>query len=146
MKEIKINNEVMFPGAKTIKKMKEEVKVMANEKNLKPGEHKLSVEEAKKGGINSGKARRAKKTMKEQLNLLLSLSIKNEKTKDQLKSLGIEEDDMNNQMALIIAQYQKALKGDTQAFNTLRDTSGQQVANKLEIDKVPIIMDDIEEK
>lgn len=33
---------------------------MANEKNLKPGEYKLSQEEAKRGGIASGKARREK--------------------------------------------------------------------------------------
>lgn len=44
---------------------------MANEKNLKPGEYKLSVEEAKKGGINSGIARREKKTMKETLRSML---------------------------------------------------------------------------
>ena len=31
---------------------------MANEQNLRPSEYKLSQEEAKKGGINSGKARR----------------------------------------------------------------------------------------
>lgn len=33
---------------------------MANEQNLKPGEYKLSQEEAKKGGVNSGKTRRRK--------------------------------------------------------------------------------------
>lgn len=33
---------------------------MANEQNLRPSEYKLSLEEAKKGGINSGKARREK--------------------------------------------------------------------------------------
>ena len=33
---------------------------MANEQNLKPSEYKLSQEEAKKGGINSGKTRKRK--------------------------------------------------------------------------------------
>lgn len=36
---------------------------MANEKNLKPSEYKLTQEEAKKGGINSGKSRREKKAV-----------------------------------------------------------------------------------
>ena len=35
---------------------------MPNEQNLKPSEYKLSQDEAKKGGIASGKARREKKT------------------------------------------------------------------------------------
>lgn len=33
---------------------------MANEQNLRPSEYKLSQEEAKKGGINSGKTRKRK--------------------------------------------------------------------------------------
>lgn len=36
---------------------------MANEQNLRPGEYKLSQEEAKRGGQNSAKARREKKTI-----------------------------------------------------------------------------------
>jgi hypothetical protein len=118
---------------------------MANEQNLKPRE--LTSEEAtkmgKRGGVASGKARREKKLMREQLEMLLNLPIKNGKIKDQLQQLGVEDNDMNNQMALIIAMYQKALKGDVQAFNTLRDTSGQQITNKVEIDEVPRIIDDI---
>lgn len=44
---------------------------MANIENLRPGEYKLSQEEAKKGGIASGIARREKKTMKETLKSML---------------------------------------------------------------------------
>lgn len=40
---------------------------MANEHNLRPCEYKLSQEEAKKGGINSGKARRERKTLRDLL-------------------------------------------------------------------------------
>ena len=43
---------------------------MANEQNLRPSEYKLSREEAKKGGQNSGKARREKKTIQ---NILTAL-------------------------------------------------------------------------
>ena len=119
---------------------------MPNLENLKPRE--LTSEEAmelgRKGGIASGKARQQKKLIKDNIELLLGLPIKSGKIKEQLKSLGIEENDMTNQMALVIAMYQKASKGDVQAFNTLRDTIGQGVVNKVAIQEVPQIIDDID--
>lgn len=117
---------------------------MANPENLKPCEYKLSKEEAKKGGINSGKVRREKRMIKDNIELLLSLPIKSGKTKEQLKQLGIDETEMNNQMALVIAMYQKALKGDVQAFNTLRDTLGQKPVEVHEVKEIPKIVDDID--
>ena len=120
---------------------------MANIENLQPsteGGHQLTEEEAKKGGINSGKARREKKLIKDNIELLLSLPIKNNKMKEQLKQLGIEESEMNNQMAMVIAMYQKVLKGDVQAFNTLRDTLGQKPVEVQEVREVPKIVDDID--
>lgn len=67
---------------------------MANEQNLKPGEYKLSVEEAKKGGINSGIARRQKATMRETLKMMLEdIPIdeenKNKLTNRELATLGL---------------------------------------------------------
>ena len=96
-----------------------------------------------KGGKASGEARREKKLIKDNIELLLSLPIKNAKTKEQLKQLGIDDNEMNNQMALVIAMYQKAIKGDVSAFNTLRDTLGQKPVEKTEIAEVPKIVDDI---
>ena len=49
---------------------------MANEKNLIPQAHKLTVEEASKGGQNSVKARREKKTVQKILSDLLESDIK----------------------------------------------------------------------
>ena len=67
---------------------------MANEQNLRPGEYKLSVEEAKKGGIASGEARRKKATMRETLRMMLEdIPIDNENknklTNKQLATLGL---------------------------------------------------------
>lgn len=101
---------------------------MANEQNLKPIVT-LSREEAmrlgKKGGIASGEARRRKKMIKDNIELLLSLPIKSNKIKEQLQALGIEESEMTNQMAMIIGLWNKAVKGDVSAFNSLRDTIGE---------------------
>lgn len=98
---------------------------MANEQNLRPSEYKLSQEEAKKGGINSGISRRRKKLLKDQLDLLLSLDIKNQKSKEMLEKLGISPEDCDNQMLLNVALFNKALKGNVFAYQTIRDTLGE---------------------
>ena len=66
---------------------------MANEQNLRPSEYKLSREEAKKGGINSGKARREKKTIQKILAELLDGQIKDNPQFAKLASkMGVESD------------------------------------------------------
>lgn len=98
---------------------------------------------AKKAGIASGKARRRKKQIKEDIELLLSLPIKNDRLKNQLKALGIEDDELTNQMAMTIAMWQKAIKGDVSAFNSLRDTIGQKPIDVQQVQEVPVIKDDL---
>lgn len=114
--------------------------------NLVPIEH-LSNEEAKKrgsaGGKASAEARRKKKTIKETINLMLSMPIINDKAKKQMKELGYTDEDMINQTALVLAMYKKALNGDVNAFNTLSDRSGEVIKQKIETAEVPIIKDDI---
>lgn len=106
---------------------------MPNIENLKPirdseRARELQEKAAKKQRENIAR----KKSMKEQLNLLFSLPIKSDKIKAQLKELGIEDNEMNNQMALLIAMYQKALKGDVNAFNSLRDSSGNKPVEQIQ--------------
>lgn len=57
---------------------------MANIENLKPCEYKLSREEAKKGGINSGIARREKATMRKTLEMMVEEIAKIEGNDDKL--------------------------------------------------------------
>ena len=66
---------------------------MANEQNLRPSEYKLSQEEAKRGGINSAKARREKKTIQKILAELLDSEIKDSPQFAKLASkMGVESD------------------------------------------------------
>ena len=66
---------------------------MANEQNLRPSEHKFTQEEAKKGGINSAKARREKKTIQKILADLLDSDIKDSPQFAKLASkMGVESD------------------------------------------------------
>jgi predicted nucleotide-binding protein (sugar kinase/HSP70/actin superfamily) len=92
--------------------LESEVSLVANEQNLIPQAHKLTVEEASKGGIASGEARRARKTLKEELIALL------------------EMDDNNQRIS--IALLGRALNGDISAFTTIRDTIGEKPVDKLE--------------
>lgn len=107
--------------------------------------NQMSPEERKelqrKGGINSGKARRERKAMREQAELLLSLPIKKQKTKDKIKELGIKGDDLTNQMALIVSMYHKALSGDVSAASWIRDLVGENPINKINVDgALPVVI------
>lgn len=118
---------------------------MANDKNLIPYRfNKRSANEARengaKGGKKSGEVRRQRKAMKEQMEMLLSLPFKQSKQLDFMKDLGIEEDNLDNQMALIVALYGKALKGDVQAFNTIREVTQDDKTTSQE-DRVQIVND-----
>ena len=125
---------------------------MANEKNLIPIEEVNSrrtreehSKDSKKGGQKSGEVRRKRKAMKEQMEMLLSLPFKSTKQLNFMKDLGIEEDNLDNQMALIVAMYGKALKGDVQAFNTIREVVQDEKTIKDE-DRVQIINDLLNEE
>ena len=111
---------------------------MHGQENLIPLNERTKEEQreiARMGGIASGETRRQKKLMKEQMEYLLSLPVVDEEAKEELENSGIDPDEMNNQMLLIVALYKKALTGDVQAFNTLRDTIGEKPKEAIEISR-----------
>lgn len=84
-------------------------------------------EMTKKGGINSGIARRKKKRLKELCNVILDNKIIEEKAINSLKEKfpELEFEDITYGLVLLLKQYEKAKDGDSKAFELLRDTSGQ---------------------
>lgn len=118
-----------------------------NEQNLIPF-NELTEEEqrklASKGGKASVEARRKKKTMREQAELLLSLANKNPKIEKVMNELGIEKEDQTNQMAMIISMLNKTIsKGDVQAFNSLQATIGEKPVDKIEHSgTIPVVIED----
>lgn len=116
---------------------------MANEQNLIPMNKRTKSEQreyTQKGGRKSGEVRRQRKAMKEQFEMLLTLPFKQVEQLEFIKQLGLNEEQIDNQMALIVAMYGKALQGDVQAFNTIRDVvQDNQMASKE--DRVQIIND-----
>lgn len=97
---------------------------MANEQNLKPFDQLTESEQRairSKGGKASGEARRARKTLREELLALLSQDIK---TKNG--------ESMNTQVAMSSSLIKEALKGNTKAFELVRDTIGEKPVDKVE--------------
>ena len=120
---------------------------MANEQNLRPGEYKLTLEEQKKGGIASGKARRAKKTLREIGDMLGGLDIKSEKNKQILRDAGVCDDDMIEDVAMMFKLKTKASKGDTKAIELLAKIRGQlAVEVKAEVQEFKPLIDLTERK
>lgn len=105
---------------------------MANEKNLVPFDERSEKEArelGQKGGIASGKARRRKKSMKQKMQLLLSLpAADNDQT--ELAAMGVDPDDMDNEMVLVKALFLAAAEGDTRAFDRIQDVLGKSVARE----------------
>ena len=92
-----------------------------------------------KGGIASGEARRKKKAMKEQIELLLSLPLKDKKAIKQLEALGIDTENIDNQMAMVISMWQQSIKGGkgaVEAAKFLRDTAGENPSVKVDVNDV----------
>ena len=95
---------------------------MSNKDNLKPLSSSKAREIGSKGGKASVEARRKRKAMREQMEMLLSLPVKSPKLKKQLEEIGINANEIDNQMALVVSLYQTALKGgknSVNAFNTI---------------------------
>lgn len=119
---------------------------MANEENLIPKDSNQSREEAKKngkkGGLKSGKVRRAKKSLKD-----LFIQLSNTKlTKDNDLAKGknfkaikilyphLTEEEITHQVLLYFGQFKCAVKGgkgSTKAFVNIRDTMGEKPINKI---------------
>jgi hypothetical protein len=73
-------------------------------------------------GIASGKARRERKALNDTLNELFSMPLKDGETNDleQIRSLAaIKGKNITVQEAVVLAQIQKALKGDQRAARLL---------------------------
>lgn len=101
---------------------------MVNKNNLKPIKSKERAREiGKKGGQAFARNVRKRKALKEQMELLLTLPLTDERAKKQFESMGIDADNMDNQMAMVVKTYAQALKGNINAVNTIREIIGERV-------------------
>ena len=101
---------------------------MANEQNLIPNSERTPSElreMARNGGLASGEARRKRKTLKEELLLMLS--------------------EGETQQSVTLALIEKARSGDTKDFEVIRDTIGEKPVDKvMSADVEPSVIAEVE--
>ena len=104
---------------------------MSNIENLIPMS-KRSKNEArelgKKGGIASGKVRKEKRTLKDELEIIMET---------------INKDGITYQELISTALVKEALKGNTKAYEIIRNTLGQKPIEVQQVIDAPIIIDNI---
>lgn len=80
--------------------------------------------DSRKGGIASGASRRRKRSLREAADLYLSLPVTDRERWDQIAAAGVDPEDVDNQMALIVGLSEAAIKGDARAAKVLIDLLG----------------------
>lgn len=101
---------------------------MPNERNLIPFTSEQNREEAKKngalGGVASGVSRRRKRSLKEAADLYLSLPPADKRRWNKISKQGVDPEEIDNQMAMIIGLTERAIKGDSKAAKVIIDLLG----------------------
>lgn len=104
---------------------------MANEKNLQNGAATQfqSGDEAARmgqlGGIASGASRRRKRALKEAADLYLSLPVADKRSWNKLARRGLDPEDIDNQMAMIVGLTEAATQGDARAGRLIVELLGE---------------------
>ena len=103
-----------------------------NEKNLIQNSNRSPNElreNAQKGGKASGETRRRKRDMKQKMKALLELPAA-VNDKEQLQALGVDPDDMDNEMVLVMAMFLGAAGGDVKAFDRVMQLLGKDIGHE----------------
>ena len=78
-------------------------------------------EMGRKGGRESGRVRREKKALNDFVNRMLDLPVTNETVFNELLSMGIAPEDINNRMLVAVALFRRAVAtGDPRAVREIR--------------------------
>ena len=98
-------------------KSKEELAKISEKTRFQTGSEQVEI--ARLGGFASGKAKRARKTIREELEFLLAKQLKNNKGED-----------ISTREAISTAMIGQAIKGNVKAFIAIRDTIGEKPTEK----------------
>ncbi len=109
---------------------------MANEQNLIKNEDLTPSQRRKnasKAGKASAKKRQQNKTFKEIINKFLDGQVSDERLKQQMIDFGFADKEVSNKSCAVFALWKEAIKGNTKAFELLRDTIGEKPQDKVNI-------------
>lgn len=105
--------------------------------NLIPPSQRTSDElreMTRKGGIKSGEVRRAKKSMRQMMEMMLHDVPLPEGWRKALREQGISEDDWNHKAVVTIKLIQKAEEGDVAAYNAICAMVGEKPKDEVAVD------------
>ena len=116
---------------------------MPNENNIISNSDRTPEERreiAAAGGRASGVSRRRKKSLREATDLYLSMPVANRKRWNAIAKEGVDPEDIDNQMAMIIGLTQAAMNGDSKAakviIDLLPESGGKAQADQVEDDPI----------
>ena len=101
---------------------------MPNDKNLVSIGDRTTEEQRRitsAGGRASGVARRRKRSLREAADLYLSMPVANRRKWNAIAKEGVDPEDIDNQMAMIIGLTQAAMGGDAKAAKIIVDLIGE---------------------
>ena len=101
---------------------------MAGEENLIPFSERTKEEArelGRRGGKASGAARRRKRSLKEAADLYLSLPVEDKRRWNKLSRRYLDAEDIDNQMAMVVALWDGAMSGDARSAKVLIDLLGK---------------------
>ena len=108
---------------------------MVNKENLIPQAHRLTVEEASRGGIASGKARAAKKELRERITEWLDSEVGKDKKGNPLTGTDL----------MLQVAVKEMAKGNPKFWELIRDTAGQKPVDKVMVAEVEqSVIDEVE--
>ncbi len=105
---------------------------MPNEENIVPYQFQSGNEAREAGAVGgkaSGAARRRKRSLKDAADLYLSLPVSDRRRWNKIARRGIDPEDVDNQMAMIIGLTEAATQGDAKAAKVIVDLLGDTANN-----------------
>ena len=116
---------------------------MPNEKNLIPFDQRTEEEQRgiRSAGVKaSGVSRRRKRSLKEAADLYLSLPVTDRRVWNKISRRGVDPEDIDNQMAMIIGLTMAATAGNAKAAKVIVDLLGED-AHSEEASVHPLVSD-----
>ena len=115
---------------------------MTNIQNLIKNED-LTPEQRRKNASKAGKAsakkRRQNNTFKEIITRFLDGQVSDERLKQQMIEFGFADKEVSNKSCAVFALWREAIKGNTKAFELLRDTIGEKPIEQIQNINPPVI-------
>lgn len=110
--------------------------MVANPQNLRVPTSEEARKNGKKGGIASGKARRAKRSMREYAQMYGELPLAKGKEKDPKTSADIAKSNPTMDGAVVAKLYEMASRGNLKAIDILIHLKGQNAPTEVKVETV----------